>query len=318
MAISERQAYRDLRQAEGDLAALLCSYLQSADGELSTAVHSRTRVELALEEADRLAGPPQRIDVGELVAGALSAVSRLGEQRGVQLMQGDLGALGSLCTDRQLARQALVAVLSFAVQHARPATTITISGSRRGVEVRLRVDLTLHSPEAPSAVPAIADQFIQRLGGRCATRIAPDGTMSLVLALPDQAQRTVLVIDDHEGLIELFQRYLTGEQYLVLTATNGQQGMRLAIAERPDVIVLDVMMPGEDGWEILEQLSTQQTTRGIPVIVCSVLEEPELALSLGAAGYLAKPVTRMRLLQELASCCRTPPPECSPEPPPQS
>ena len=88
----------------------------------------------------------------------------------------------------------------------------------------------------------------------------------------------------------------------MLGAKEGEEGLRLATEGQPDIIVLDVMMPQKDGWEVLQTLHNSEATRHIPVIVCSVLDDARLALSLGAVDHLAKPVTRSRLLQALARC----------------
>jgi putative two-component system response regulator len=72
------------------------------------------------------------------------------------------------------------------------------------------------------------------------------------------------------------------------------------IAEtRPDLIILDVMMPSMDGWQVLRSLKQNPATKSTPIIICSVLREPELAISLGAISYLIKPVDRLELLATL-------------------
>ena len=77
---------------------------------------------------------------------------------------------------------------------------------------------------------------------------------------------------------------------------NGGDGLRLARHLRPLAIVLDLMMPGQDGWEILQNLKADAATADIPVIVCSVLAQESLAQALGADAYLRKPVSREQLL----------------------
>ena len=303
LAISERQVYRDLRQAEHDLATLFCAHVQEAKGDIADTLQLRTRLELALEEADRLAGRPECLLVRQLIEGALASVQQLGAQRGILFVQRGSLDLGMLYVDRQIARQALVVLFSYAVQQARADSVVIISGSRRGTEAKLCVEMAPASIEARAIVPPITEQFLHRLGGHCSVHITPEGNTTFSLVLRDQTQGSILVIDDNEGLIELFQRFLTGEPYRILAATDGEEGIELALSECPHVIVLDVMMPHRDGWEILQQLTTGEATRDIPIIVCSVLDEPELAYSLGAAGFLAKPVSRMELLRELARHC---------------
>jgi hypothetical protein len=69
---------------------------------------------------------------------------------------------------------------------------------------------------------------------------------------------------------------------------------------QPDVITLDVMMPNMDGWQVLRALAQNPATAKIPVVVCSVLREPEVALSLGARAYLKKPIDPLMLVETLA------------------
>jgi CheY-like chemotaxis protein len=110
---------------------------------------------------------------------------------------------------------------------------------------------------------------------------------------------TILVIDDNEGLAELLARFLSGYQCRVVTASSGREGLRLAEQLRPDAIVLDVMMPEMDGWEVLQSLRTRAESAHIPVIVCSVFNDPGLAHSLDVALFLAKPISREQVLAAL-------------------
>jgi CheY-like chemotaxis protein len=75
--------------------------------------------------------------------------------------------------------------------------------------------------------------------------------------------------------------------------------MSLVAENPPDLILLDVMMPTMDGWQVLRSLKQNPTTEHTPIIICSVLKEPELAISLGARAYLKKPVDRLELLATL-------------------
>ena len=103
-------------------------------------------------------------------------------------------------------------------------------------------------------------------------------------------------------MIELFRRYLADEDYRLVGVRDGQEGLRLADETQPDIIVLDVMIPQQDGWEVLQRLRTQESTCHIPVIICSVLDDPKLAFSLGADDFLAKPLTQSRFLATLSRC----------------
>ena len=116
---------------------------------------------------------------------------------------------------------------------------------------------------------------------------------------PVDSQKVLLVVEDNEAVIRAFRRYLTGYNYQVIGATTGAEALRLARETRPAVVTLDIMMPHQDGWEVLQSLKNDPATQHIPVIICSVLEDPELAHSLGAVAYLRKPVTQADLLSAL-------------------
>jgi CheY-like chemotaxis protein len=113
------------------------------------------------------------------------------------------------------------------------------------------------------------------------------------------ASRTVLVIDDNQDVLELFRGYLGTQGYRVATAQTAQDALDKARRLQPYAITLDLMMPGQDGWSVLQSLLAHPDTCDIPIIVCSVLKQQELALMLGASGYLEKPITERELLAAL-------------------
>lgn len=104
----------------------------------------------------------------------------------------------------------------------------------------------------------------------------------------------ILIIEDDINLIELYEAKFTMEQYEVMTASDGEQGIQKAIESQPDVIMLDILMPNVNGFEVLKELKDHKETRDIPVLVYTNLgssdsdEKRELAFSLGAADYLIK------------------------------
>jgi CheY-like chemotaxis protein len=154
----------------------------------------------------------------------------------------------------------------------------------------------------------VVQQLLERLEWELAQQPAGIG-LSPEAAFPARAirlriparRRTVLVIDDNEGLVALLERFLLAHAFSVVKASTGSDGLRIAQEIRPDAIVLDVLLPAMDGWEVLQTLRNDPRTAPAPVIICSVFNEPELAYSLGAAGLLRKPVRREDLLQTLLS-----------------
>lgn len=104
----------------------------------------------------------------------------------------------------------------------------------------------------------------------------------------------ILVIEDDTNLIELYETRFKMEGYEVLTVADGQKGVEKAISEQPDVILLDILMPKVNGFEVLKGLKEHKQTADIPVLVYTNLgtsdsdEKRELAYSMGAADYLVK------------------------------
>ena len=95
------------------------------------------------------------------------------------------------------------------------------------------------------------------------------------------------------------RRYVQGLGILVVGTEEASQAVDMAASLQPDAVALDVLLPDQDGWEVLQQLRATPDTADIPVIVCSVWNEPELALALGASAFIRKPVTRSQVLESL-------------------
>lgn len=303
LAVSERQLYRDLRKAEESLALLLWSRRRPAQGQAPETAGEPARGALVRGEVERLGSETCQVCIQALAEGAQLAVSRLGEQYGVQVrIEAPLEPI-VVETDRLLARQALVNALSGAVQSAQPGTLVLLTADRLDSGARIRISYTRHAgPAGSEATPIAAEQLVRSLGGEWSMEVSPGGPSTMLMILGRVPRTTVLVIDDNEGLLELFRRYLADQGYQLLGARDGEEGLRLAEESRPEVIILDVMMPQNDGWEVLQWMKSRERTRHIPVIVCSVLDDPQLALSLGASGFLAKPVNRAQLLAALTGC----------------
>jgi CheY-like chemotaxis protein len=106
---------------------------------------------------------------------------------------------------------------------------------------------------------------------------------------------TVLVIDDEPTARDMISRMLTKEGYRVVTAANGPDGLKLAGEVNPDVITLDIMMAGMDGWSVLSQLKANPVVADIPVVVITIIDDRNLSFALGASDYLTKPIDREQL-----------------------
>lgn len=166
---------------------------------------------------------------------------------------------------------------------------------------------------------ALSRHFTEMMGGDVAmTSTAGVGT-KFIVSLPAEPEATasleatqgrpldagaahatiVLIVDDDQDGAELIGRIVTREGYRVATAQNGEEGLRLARELRPDLILLDVLMPSVDGWSVLARLKDDRELETIPVVMISAVNGRQFAVALGAVDYLVKPVDAKILAQAL-------------------
>ena len=171
---------------------------------------------------------------------------------------------------------------------------------------------------------AITKHFCTMLGGDVTVESAPGKGSTFIIRLPDQdvaptaaetsasapaaadGRATVLVVDDDAAVRGLLVKTLEKEGYRVIPAGNGIEALALARKHRPQAITLDVLMPQMDGWGALKELKADAALRDIPVIMVTVLNERGMAIPLGAADFLTKPVDRQRLTAILREHCAGP------------
>jgi DNA-binding response OmpR family regulator len=113
-------------------------------------------------------------------------------------------------------------------------------------------------------------------------------------------QRTVLIIEDEKLIIVSTQMVLEAAGFRVESATNGEDGIAQARTQTPDLILLDVMMPGIDGWETLTRLKRDSGTSGVPVVIFTAREHSrghQKSAEMGAADYLRKPFEPDELIE---------------------
>jgi signal transduction histidine kinase/CheY-like chemotaxis protein len=123
-------------------------------------------------------------------------------------------------------------------------------------------------------------------------------------ALPDHAS-TVLVVDDDPLVHDLMRRSLGSEGFRVIAASTGVEALQKVRELRPDAITLDVVMEEMDGWNVLSELKADPEFSDIPIVMVTMLDEKRTGFSLGANGYLQKPVNRGQLISLLSKYCPT-------------
>jgi CheY-like chemotaxis protein len=247
--------------------------------------------------------PNEAIDVQETIEAVVRTVSPLMQALGVRA---ELRALPvpAVAGQGSTLRQALLDVMTACI-HAVPHGSLTIDTEAAAQQVRIVVQAnaveTLECPldEQQAEGLDMARRLLTLMGGVLA--VSPSGgqncAVTLSLALAEQV--AVLIVDDNADTVQLFRRFVAGTRYPFHSCSEPGQALQVARDVRPQIIVLDVMLPGVDGWQLLQQLREHPATRHIPVILCSILPEERLALTLGAAAYLRKPVSRKDFLAAL-------------------
>ncbi len=260
------------------------------------------------DEVSWLAGPApdETVDLAQVLLRTLDLVRPMAQQHGVTLRVEACPAASPLAIHPVALRQILLSLLSVAIRQAsEPSVSLAVNRQGWNTQVRVRGLRALQSAGSASekaegirASLQTAQHLIETCGGDMA--LVAEGQGSTVVAtLPSLEQLPVLVIDDNENTQRLMQRYVSNTRYRVYGATNLSDGLALAREVSPRIIVLDVMMPDMDGWEALGRLRQHPLTSRIPIVICTILAEEELALSLGAAGFMRKPVSREDFLSSL-------------------
>jgi len=125
--------------------------------------------------------------------------------------------------------------------------------------------------------------------------------------MPEGLKARILLIDDEKGLVDTIKQFLEIREYSVTAAYDGRSGLETAKREKPDLIVLDIKMPGMDGRDVLSALKRDDSTKDIPVLMLTAKTEQsdrDCAMELGAYEYLAKPYDSSLLLHQIENILR--------------
>lgn len=293
LGISLRQLQRELHKGLDAVAALLWEKRTIAS------TGGGDEIQELEKELDQWPISQQICVVETLVDDTLWMLKPLLGERRVDLQVNLPPNLAPGFVDATLTRQALFKVLRMLVRAAEPGTLV-LSGREEDEQTALVLQQRGHINLETETDWQAAQSACRHQGIRLEAKSLPDGGTEIVFALPRAAQARILVIDDNAAIHQLFERYLAPHHYEVIHAYSGQEALELAVGKRPAAITLDVMMPNVDGWQVLRGLAGDPKTAGIPVVICSVLNEPDLAFSLGARAYLKKPVDRLELVATLA------------------
>ena len=295
LALGHRQLLREQRKG---LEAVALALWQWAHGANPSPVERDSSL---AGEIARLASDRRPIEVSALLQEAVGLLDRLCQEYQVRLSLAPAGPVYTLANPTLL-RQLFIASISFALRSA-PGARLELSLARFGQAGRLACTAALPGGHNPLALPPLPEPLLTlaRSQGAGITLQGVPGGFRLELELPPgRSLPLVVIVEDNGDTVQLLSRYLASQGYRVAAIEDGASALQALQELSPDVILLDVMMSGVDGWQVLQQLKAHPSLCRVPVVVCTVLDEPELARALGAAGYLRKPVKPAQLLSCLA------------------
>jgi CheY-like chemotaxis protein len=307
LSISRRQFYRVQDEALQALAEMLWPNA----GLPTNPENKADRSELLRAEVERHKRDGKPISLTRVTESALALLhARLAQHRVTpRLIWAE--SLPALDVDEKLFRQLLLSVMDHLVERAHNATLeIAAQADASTVQIRLCVNPPVQLSASAWAHTREQVQAFKELAALNQVQLdwVREGETLYGFALQRavgnataNAQRVVLAVDDNADILELYRRYLAPCGFQVLTARHGQDAFNQIRHVQPHAIFLDLMLPEQDGWDILQTLKSHPDTRTIPVIICSVLKQSELALSLGAMQFVEKPFTQAGLLTALTT-----------------
>ncbi|MGH2457860.1 MAG: response regulator [Chloroflexota bacterium] len=306
IAIGKSQYHRDHHHALRSVAALFWEdwRLQARSPGVATpgpATSSGDAPERPETEGLLAGRETERIDPAEVLGGIGRLLEPLCQARGVGLRLDPGGHLPAISGDRVTLRQALLAILAPAINAAsQDVVEVRVAAGHGRVVIQVRVRGCERTASIESGVES-ARPFVRALDGTVVVETDPDcpSDHRVVLDFPATDTPTLLVVDNNPDFAHLVTRFLSGYGWDVVGAPDVGQALQLARHARPRVVLLDIVLPGRDGWELLLELRATPDVREIPVIVCSVLDNAEVATSLGAAAYLHKPISQSQLVATL-------------------
>jgi len=306
LGLGRTSFYEHYRQALEAVVSLLWERYQKEHSSLRGQGGGTPRLapeELAREEAIRAAHSSgrQSVSLSTMLEGVKETILPLARNYGLELLVQAPATLPTTFADPAILRQILLNVLTEALALAAERTlelTITLSDTNTVWRLRgLAASKVAERDLEHSTGFVVSQGLLQVYQGRLWLERNERGAPVLSFEVPIARPKIILVIDDNADTLDLYQRYLQPQGFTLRVARNGDEVRSLLEKTTPDLILLDVLMPQQDGWDILQRLKTMPETANVPVVICSVLSQPHLALALGAAKVLQKPIAQETLVQ---------------------
>ncbi len=295
-------------------------------------------LDLSKVEAGRMDLEYSSFDLRSLLELAASLLRERAALHGIDLAIETADDVGSVYADELRLKQVLLNLITNAVKFTGDGGSVVVRAVREGTEILITVtDTGIGVPEADRELIfesfqqggrgssreegtglglTLSRRIVELLGGRMwlETEVGRGSTFGFSLPAGDRdavgrptdgvstpASGEVVVIEDDRPSLDLFSAYLSGAALKVTTTRDGPSGLAAVRRTLPDAVLLDIRLPGIDGWAVLKELKAAKDTRDIPVIVVSIVDERARGVAMGAAAYLVKPVGREELLTALTA-----------------
>jgi CheY-like chemotaxis protein len=306
LGISERQLRREQTNAIELLAEQLWQEIEHIEQTLpepglTPALYQAEDQGIVNAEMDWLRQqlPRGSCDIEETLAKILIDATTLAADYHVGISHEYCKEMGTAAAPPVALRQSFLTVLTAIVPKI-AHQQIHITAQRHAAEVHIGVDVAeLNSAIDNDSVNRIqiAHQILSPFGGSVQLHHMPP--LHVSLRVPTVNSVTVLVVDDNPDATGLMHRYAQESRFHIITSNNGLETLRLACEDKVKAILIDIMMPEIDGWDLLAELRHHPETQNIPVAVCSVLPQAELSRVLGARMFIQKPLTQEVFLKSL-------------------
>jgi signal transduction histidine kinase/ActR/RegA family two-component response regulator len=294
-------------------------------------------LDLSKVEAGRMELEYSSFDLHSVLDAAVSMLRERAAVQSIELATDVDDDVNELYSDELRLKQVLLNLMTNAVKFTGDGGAVRVRAVRDGAEILITVtDTGIGVPladrerifesfqqggrgssreEGTGLGLTLSRRLVELLGGRMwlESEVGRGSTFgfSLPALRPEAADKApagespqgggqVVVIEDDRPSLDLFSAYLSAAALKVTSARDGQSGLAAVRRTQPDAVLLDIRLPGIDGWAVLKALQADEDTRDIPVIVVSIVDERARGVALGAAAYLVKPIGREELLGALA------------------
>jgi len=328
-----------LEQMFGDINERQEEYLRDIHGSGQHLLELLNEIlDLSKVEAGRMDLEYSSFDLHSLLELAASMLRERAALHGIDLGIETADDVGSVYSDELRLKQVLLNLMTNAVKFTGDGGSVKVRAVREGSEILITVtDTGIGVPEADrerifesfqqggrgssreegtGLGLTLSRRLVELLGGHMwlESEVGRGSTFGFSMPAADReavgrpsdgasvsACGEVVVIEDDRPSLDLFSAYLSGAALEVTTARDGPSGLAAVRRTLPDAVLLDIRLPGIDGWAVLKELKAEPQTRDIPVIVVSIVDDRARGVAMGAAAYLVKPVGREELLTALTS-----------------